>query len=231
MSYYGYYADSSITGDEQFSDPYSITMAYWYLIPTGFSGATMLQINNGSANRLITGASLISAYAYSDDDFDPGHRAEITGLSLSNDTWYHVAGVWSASNARKIYLNGGTLLGGQEATDTANTALSLTTPVIVLGNSPSIPQADVAIWNTALTDAEIAFLANGGRPHQLTSRLGNLSIYIPNRRVSIVAPPGAAATSTVDDMTGRTPTFVDLVSDGSFPPSLHEVQICPAHKE
>ena len=212
------------SGSEPFSDPYNITMAFWY------QNTVFLDIEATITDRLQCSASTASVNAYSDDAADAGHTASAS-ISLAADTWNHAAAVWSASDARKAYSNGGTLLGGAEATDTANTALSLTSAQLNIGMASSnAVMADLAIWNTALTDTEIAFLANGGRPHQLTSRFSNLVFYIPNRRTLVENVVSGVGDITVDDQTGRLSSFTggNIVYPARY---MDSVSICPAHKE
>ena len=225
MSYYGYYSDAAHGGAEAFTDPYSVTIAFWYY-DTGF-----IEIDAGTADALYCSATTDFVNAHSNDDFDPGHSAVVSSLGLSATRWNHAAGVWSASNARKAYSNGGTALGGAEATDTANTSLSLLTSRIRVGQSTRKTTADVAIWNTTLTATEVAFLANGGRPHQLSSRLSNLVFYQPNRRASVTYPSGSPSVSTIDEMTGRVPTITDVIAEGTFQPIYFELPVATPHRE
>lgn len=100
--------------------------------------------------------------------------------SFSLNQWQHVAGVFNASNARRVYLNG--VPGSPD-----------TTPI----NVPSVDRmligaweyfggrsaylagavAEAAIWSVSLTDAEIAQLAAGYSP--LLVRPNDLIAYWP----------------------------------------------------
>ena len=86
MSYYGYYADAAHGGAEAFSNPYNITIAFWYY-DLGY-----VEIDNGVANGIYLSTSPTFARAHSDDDFDPGHTAALT-FSLNTGVWHHAAGV------------------------------------------------------------------------------------------------------------------------------------------
>ena len=212
------------SGTEPFSDPYNITIAFWYV------NFAQFEIDRTTANRIVCLGANTLVRAYSDDDFDPGHSA-VASVSLDSDTWHHAAAVWSASNARKAYSNGGTLLGGAEATDTADTGLSLTAAEINLIVDATGGIADIGVWNTALTDQEVAFLANGGRPHQLTSKVSNLVFYIPNRRTLIENVSGFTGDVTLDDQTGRFSPYSGGIS-AYYPAEYSQsLPICPAHKE
>jgi len=95
-------------------------------------------------------------------------------------SWYHAVGVYAATNSRAIYLNG-----GNKGTNTA-TRIPVNLDTTTIGarlNSGSVTNyhsgmlAEVAIYNTALTDDEAAILAKGVSP--LAVRPGNLVFYVP----------------------------------------------------
>ena len=105
--------------------------------------------------------------------------ATTTGGTLSTGSWSHACGVWSANNARAVYLNGGskgTDTGSQTPTGMDRTGIGR------LSNSTGQNYltgtiAEAAIWNVALTDAEVALLALGVSP--LLVRPGSLVAYWP----------------------------------------------------
>jgi hypothetical protein len=97
----------------------------------------------------------------------------------SAGTWHHLCGVETASNSRAVFLDGGSK--GTNS-DTASPAgadrLSLgrvgdSSPGLYLNGG----LAEGAIWNVALTDAEVALLARGYSP--LLVRPESLVFYAP----------------------------------------------------
>jgi hypothetical protein len=84
-----------------------------------------------------------------------------TSTGYTANTWHHIAGVWAASNSRAAYIDG-----GSKGTNT--TSVTPTTPntTSIGRRTTSAPDlyfsgalAKVSIWNEALTDEEIAYLA------------------------------------------------------------------------
>jgi len=103
-----------------------------------------------------------------------------TSTSYVASTWQHAAGVWLNASSRTVYLNGG---GKITDTGTRNvTGLTLTT---VGGNRVGSTTfgpldgsvAEVAIWNVALTDADVLQLSKKFSP--LSVRFDALVAYFP----------------------------------------------------
>ena len=112
-----------------------------------------------------------------------GSGSDATGSTAITDTtrWYHVAAVFASSTSRKVYVDGVI-----EATDT--TAIATTSlnryaigargsPVPTWGLYSNAKIAEVAVWNIALTDAEVLQLAKGAKPQWIQPTA--LRSYIP----------------------------------------------------
>jgi len=106
-----------------------------------------------------------------------------TTTGYSANTWHHACAVFSATNARAAYIDGGSK-GVNSATVTPivnNTTIgaeygwSGTENVVFTPTSGKI--AEVGIWNVALTDAEVAILAKGVSPRSV--RPESLVFYAP----------------------------------------------------
>ena len=109
--------------------------------------------------------------------YDGSHAAAETTTGIASiNTWNHVAAVFASNSSRSPYLNGG-------SKDTSTVAQNtVTSDKIFIGQGlgsgyTSGRIADVAIWNAALTDTEIAILALGYSP--LTIRPQSLVSYWP----------------------------------------------------
>ena len=101
-----------------------------------------------------------------------------TGTTIN--TWHHAAGVWDASDSRAAFIDGGSK--GTNGTDVSPATLNRTNIGTLNRNSGPINNvsglvAEVAIWNIALTDEEVAVLAAGYSP--LFVHPQNLILYSP----------------------------------------------------
>jgi len=87
--------------------------------------------------------------------------------TYSADAWHHACHVETSSTSRAVYLDGGGK--GTNTSSTAPTGIdNATVGCRALGNGVynyfSGAIAEAAIWNAALTDAEVAILAQGYSP-------------------------------------------------------------------
>lgn len=102
-----------------------------------------------------------------------------TSSGYSANTWHHACGVFSASNARAAFIDG-----GSKGTDNGNQSPDAQdrTSIGVAGDSSrdsymSGRIAEVGVWTVALSDAEVALLALGFSP--LLVRPESLVFYDP----------------------------------------------------
>ena len=102
-----------------------------------------------------------------------------TTTTYGTGSWIHVAGVWASNSNRKIYSEGN--LEDTNTTSCTPSNLNRTSLGIHGDSSPSMDLdgrlAEVAIWDAALNDDEIAILAKGYSP--LFIRPQNLKAYWP----------------------------------------------------
>lgn len=119
-------------------------------------------------------------------------RASATSASVTNaiassstgysaNTWQHACGVFASATSRAAYISG-----GSKGTDTTSVTPSFSTNATTIGTRyltavrgafMSGIVAEAAIWNVALTDAEVAVLATGISP--LAVRPASLRFYAP----------------------------------------------------
>jgi len=101
-----------------------------------------------------------------------------TTTNISANTWHHICGVEASSTSRAVYLDGGNK--GTNATSRTPGGLDVTAiGGLILPNTYVMPGrlAEVAVWNVALSDSEVAQLALGLCP--LLMRPGDLLAYWP----------------------------------------------------
>lgn len=164
-----------------------LTMAAWGLV-TGAVGTnmtimTLTTATGGSGQDLhalqLDGSTSGRVRATSNDT--GGAASAVATAAPSANTWFHAAGVWSATNSRAAFLNG-----GNKGTNTTSKTVPSSNRTAIGVNGIATPGqafsstgllAEAAIWNAALTDAEIAVLATGVSP--LAVRPGSLVAYWP----------------------------------------------------
>jgi hypothetical protein len=102
-----------------------------------------------------------------------------TSSGFSSSTWTHAGVISSAINSRAAYINGGS----KGTNSGSSTPLDLNVTSIGRLWRPSTNAytdgriAEAAIWNAALTDAEVASLAKGFKPYRV--RPQSLVFYVP----------------------------------------------------
>jgi hypothetical protein len=154
-----------------------ITLACWAYVLDTTNTHTLMSL--GDAGTAVNGFHLQARGATGGDPVTARtNNANADSASgYPANTWFHAAAVFAASNSRFAYLNG---TAGTEQTGSATPAPEVTS----IGRRNNTTQdyldgsvAEAAIWNVALTAAEIAALAQGVSP--LFVRAGNLVAYWP----------------------------------------------------
>jgi hypothetical protein len=105
---------------------------------------------------------------------------EASGGSMVVNTWYHIAGVLAATNSGFAYLDG--VQGTEQTNDVGDlTAIDRVAIGAEAGSTPAEYMdgnvAEAAVWNVALTQADITALAAGYSP--LFIKPQNLVFYLP----------------------------------------------------
>ena len=105
-----------------------------------------------------------------------------SGIAAAANVWFHVCGVFTSNTARAAFLNGG--FKGTGATSVQPLSITVTAmgglwvPSFTIASGDALLcMADVAVWNVALTDAEVAALGRGMSP--LFVRPSALQAYWP----------------------------------------------------
>jgi len=146
-------------------EPFS--MACWFYSDSITSTQALMSIADGDvtyqyyalrAEGAVAG-DYIAAMSW---DGNQTRKAQTTS-GYSANTWHHAAGVWGASDDKHAYLDG-----GSEGTNSDSSFVTNTLDHMCIGcTADSTPAfyvsgrvAEAAIWDVALTDAEIAILGD-----------------------------------------------------------------------
>jgi len=111
--------------------------------------------------------------------YDGTTKKASTTAKATAGTWHHICGVFASSTSRAAYLDGGNK--GTDTTSSTPTGIDRTSIGRVGDSTPGYDTdgavAEAAIWNAALTDAEVVVLATGVSP--LLVRPQSLVFYMP----------------------------------------------------
>ena len=147
-------------------------------------------------NRFAIGNAPNSSIARAATSNNTTAAAANTTALFNLNNWNHVAGVFSSSASRTVYLNG-----GNSVTNTTSLAINASNTVRIaaaqtatsIGNYSNGYIAEVGLWNVALTAEEIASLAKGMTPDKI--RPQSLVFYAPLVRDLIDAKGGRTITN------------------------------------
>lgn len=162
-----------------------LTVACWFKVDTDAEAHVLTCLGNG------TDSEIMRLSASFDGTGDPlRFRATTTGGTQSNidsttgaslSTWHHACMVAASSSNRSVYLDGGSKATVASGTRTISGATLFAIGAQYQAGTYSADTngkiAHVAIWDIALSDAEVAQLAAGDNP--LTVQSGNLIAYWP----------------------------------------------------
>lgn len=128
---------------------------------------------------LVTSANVVDAFTGD----GVGSSAALSSTTISANTWFHACAVFASATDRRAFLNGGGK--GTNAVSRVPSGINRTSIGVGDGSAAALPFApsgtgdiaEVAMWNVALTDAEVASLANAIPPFLV--RPASLVAYWP----------------------------------------------------
>ena len=154
-----------------------LTFSCWFYLPTGSPSGRLIGMGGATGNHYSMWLNLSNSKVRIMTQTSSNSLAETT-TTWSYDTWHHACGVVAATNNRSVYLDG-----GGKNTDTGNISNPTCTRTVIGRRGDLFDSAhtgyiaESAIWNAALSDAEVAALATGIRP--LLVRPVSLQVYVP----------------------------------------------------
>ena len=181
------------------------TMACWFKLSTLAAAQTLMSIDAGNnQNRFMMDVVVTTGVIRSHVTAANQSNAASTTAGASTGSWNHACAVQASATSRAAYLNGG----NKGTNTTSRTATGLNTTLIGLFSGPGNPLAgdiaECAIWNVALSDADVALLATGVNP--VFVQRANLVAYWPLR--GLVSPEPSIVGSFAMTVGGTPPEAV-----------------------
>lgn len=151
-----------------------LTMACWAKTSlTGTAqGVAGIYNSASAANRNLFRLSLGNTNAATAVTADGSTSNNATSsTTISANTWFHICGVFASATSRAVYLNGGGK--GTDVVSTVPSGLNRTSIGLQNDNATvNLPFAaagtgdiaELVVWNIALSDTDVAALANGTHP-------------------------------------------------------------------
>ncbi len=160
-----------------------LTMACWFNvkdITTNYFIFSLGDQSTGNNYFVILAAGGVGGDPIAAQSSDSGGAPfAVSSSGFSADTWHHACGVYASATSRSAFLDGGNK--GSEATENTPTGIDRLRIGSTADSSPvgwvDGAMAETAVWNVALTDAEVAILGLGYSP--LMVRPSGLVFYSP----------------------------------------------------
>lgn len=146
----------------------TLTMCCWAKFIGAFADQTLMSLTD---NSVLDNYHALMMQGGGTDEIRARTRAggtadAVTSAGVSVGPWHHCAGVWIGAASRAAFLDGANK--GTDVTSQTPTGINTTAIGRLSASTPGIHAdaniAEAAIWNVALTDAEIAQLALGISP-------------------------------------------------------------------
>lgn len=168
----------------------------------------------------------------------------ITSTTITGGVWFHACGVFASATSRAAYLNGGGK--GTNATSRTPSGIDRTSIGCGDGSAASTPFApsgtgdiaEAAIWNTALSDADVVSLALGihpflVHPEALVAYWPLIGAYSPEinlkSNAAVLTMQGTLTASAHPRMfmprARRVHPFTAVAAGGQPPRSMHQFRM------
>ena len=162
-----------------------LTLACWFNSDSASASGGLLGIGATDANNTDAFFLLVDNGVNLDARTRDGGSATFARAtaSVSNNTWHHACGVYRSSTDRSCFLDGGNEGTNSTSKNPATPLDNIRIAALLNGGTDFDGDiAEAAIWDTDLTNEEVAALGKGASP--LTIRPGNLVAYWPMIRDS-----------------------------------------------
>lgn len=147
-----------------------LSIACWFKTSDSTTGQTLVALSNGTAAERF---GMFAQGAVAGDPVraltthNPTNGIADSTTGYSTGSWQHACNVYASATDRRAFVNGGSK--GTNATSLTPTGLNLTEIGRHVSTLPMNGRiAEVAVWNVALSDADVAALAAGADPATFT---------------------------------------------------------------
>jgi hypothetical protein len=146
----------------------TFTMMGWYYWASTPPAVEQLYLFNNIGSTAFDNLAMQADFQYG---YFNAEGSNILGSTLTTGTWYHIAMVRAGPASLTGYLNGNT-----DITSTFNVGTSRGTVERLLVGNGVVQAANLKVWATALTQAEVQQEMRMVRP----ARYANLNLWTPN---------------------------------------------------
>lgn len=152
----------SAWGRRQVAAGFLDLVSLWDLVGSGTNYFELMLLDDGTGVGGFGGGGGLLCYALGGGS--SGSATAVTPVAAPNPSaseWHHACGVWTSASSRAAFIDGGNK--GTNATSTTPSGI-VSTAIGQASFNAGGSIADVAIWNVALSDAEVLALARGMSP-------------------------------------------------------------------
>ncbi len=158
------------------------TLSAWFKIDDLSHVGAILGVGNGGSGNDVWGldaAGTVEGDPLRFFSFDTSFSSADSTIAYTANVWHHACGVEASATSRAVYLDGGSKgTNADNRTPDGANEVQIGQYARSTGDGDLIGDvAEAAIWNVALTDAEVAILAKGYSP--LFVRPESLIFYMP----------------------------------------------------
>ena len=199
---------------------YPLTMVGWFNSDSATGNQDILSIADGGGTHyfaLNAGGNAVGDPVRANVVGGGGTSVAQTTTGYTVGQWHHAAGVFASATSRAAFIDG-----GSKGTSAANNTPAGLTRTSIGHKAVSARTAffdgriaEVALWNVALTDAEVAALARGVAPPfiRFDALVGywpvwglhdpEIDLTVNNRQMTLTASPAAASHAPVAPFSAR----------------------------